>query len=292
MSEDLHDELQAIKSIYGEEVLRKSGDERESIYTLQLIPYHVALRVFFPSTYPKTCLEVLGVESTGDDVRKGYGNEVLALARTILHQIFSPGQVCLFDLLQELELKLTQDATSNEASSIGKSSEENTAGDSESETMTSPTSMQPTFETPAWTMSDAVTEKKSIFLARACPVISVAQVQFSVSHLLVTDKRASRATHNISAYRIRSPASTASSGPSAELTFQDCDDDGEHAAGGRLLHLLQIMDVWGVLVVVSRWYGGIQLGPDRFRLINATARDAIVKGGWTTGSHHQGDFAT
>lgn len=67
----------------------------------------------------------------------------------------------------------------------------------------------------------------------------------------------------------------------SEITYQDCDDDGETAAGGRLLHLLQVMNVWDVLVVVSRWYGGIKLGPDRFSIINKVAREAIVKGGWT-----------
>lgn len=47
------------------------------------------------------------------------------------------------------------------------------------------------------------------------------------------------------------------------VVFQDNDDDGENAAGSRMGHLLQVMDVWNVLVVVSRWYGGIKLGPDR-----------------------------
>ena len=44
-----------------------------------------------------------------------------------------------------------------------------------------------------------------------------------------------------------------------------------------LLHLLQVMDVWNCLVVVSRWFGGVKLGPDRFRLINQAAREALVE---------------
>ena len=31
-------------------------------------------------------------------------------------------------------------------------------------------------------------------------------------------------------------------------------------------------------VVVSRWYGGVKLGPDRFRLINSAARETLVPG--------------
>lgn len=45
--------------------------------------------------------------------------------------------------------------------------------------------------------------------------------------------------------------------------MQDNDDDGEAAAGGRIAHLMQLMEVVNVLVVVSRWYGGVKLGPDR-----------------------------
>lgn len=65
-------------------------------------------------------------------------------------------------------------------------------------------------------------------------------------------------------------------------TLVDNDDDGETAAGGRLAHLLQILvcltpvkvfscktDGWkqdldGVLVIVTRFFGGIHLGPDRY----------------------------
>ena len=35
------------------------------------------------------------------------------------------------------------------------------------------------------------------------------------------------------------------------------------------------MDVKNAIVVVSRWYGGIHLGPDRFRHINNAARQVL-----------------
>ncbi|XP_007246228.2 protein IMPACT isoform X3 [Astyanax mexicanus] len=43
----------------------------------------------------------------------------------------------------------------------------------------------------------------------------------------------------------------------------------------------QILDVRNVLVVVSRWYGGILLGPDRFKHINNCARNILVQEGYT-----------
>ena len=39
------------------------------------------------------------------------------------------------------------------------------------------------------------------------------------------------------------------------------------------------MDAENVLVVVSRWYGGIQLGPDRFKHINNCARQILEENG-------------
>ena len=79
----------------------------------------------------------------------------------------------------------------------------------------------------------------------------------------------------------------------------DNDDNGESAAGGRLAHLLQILvciyhcysghsfplfkrfqEVKNVLVIVTRYFGGIHLGPDRFKHINQAARNALDLGGF------------
>lgn len=59
--------------------------------------------------------------------------------------------------------------------------------------------------------------------------------------------------------------------------------DGEDAAGGRLLHLLQVANCTGVAVVVSRWFGGVLLGPSRFALINNTARNLLEREGYIKG---------
>lgn len=39
-------------------------------------------------------------------------------------------------------------------------------------------------------------------------------------------------------------------------------------------------DVDNVLVVVTRYFGGIHLGPDRFKHINQAARNALEDGGF------------
>lgn len=85
---------------------------------------------------------------------------------------------------------------------------------------------------------------------------------------LLQNRKIAAATHNIMAYRIIIPEKG--------TILQDYDDDGETAAGSRLLHLLQIVDAINVVVVVSRWFGGILLGPDRFKHINNAARSLLL----------------
>lgn len=46
------------------------------------------------------------------------------------------------------------------------------------------------------------------------------------------------------------------------------------------------MDVWNIVVVVSRWFGGTLLGSDRFKHINTAGRNAIVKAGWADNSNN------
>ncbi|XP_038858513.1 protein IMPACT isoform X3 [Salvelinus namaycush] len=128
-------------------------------------------------------------------------------------------------------------------------------------------------ELPPIKLGETITERRSTFQPHLAPVVTPRQVRMVLDKLFENKKIAS-ATHNIYAYRIYCEEK--------QSFLQDCEDDGETAAGGRLLHLLQILDVRNVLVVVSRWYGGILLGPDRFKHINNSARNILVQEGYTS----------
>ena len=87
-----------------------------------------------------------------------------------------------------------------------------------------------------------------------------------LSHLM-SDRRIARAAHPIiNAWRCEAGG----------VLHQDNDDDGESAAGGRLAHLLQIMEVKDVLVIVTRYFGGIHLGPDRFKCVLPTLHNGTL----------------
>lgn len=122
--------------------------------------------------------------------------------------------------------------------------------------------------------SDAVTVQKSVFIAHMARVESRADVDAVVAELL-QDSRIARATHNIMAWRLRDAATGALS--------CDNDDDGEDAAGGRLAFVLESMKVDNAVVVVSRWFGGILLGPLRFKCINDVARRLVEDQPWYAG---------
>ena len=77
--------------------------------------------------------------------------------------------------------------------------------------------------------------------------------------------------HNIMAYRFTNKSGTIA---------QDYDDDGETKAGGRLLELIDLMNVENLMVVVTRWFGGVLLGPSRFKCINNIAKKTIMESGF------------
>lgn len=114
------------------------------------------------------------------------------------------------------------------------------------------------------------TDRKSTFQAHLAHVITLDQVS-GVLEELKKNRKVNNATHNVMAYRIFCE--------DRNSFLQDCDDDGEAAAGSRLLHLLQILNVRDVVVVVTRWYGGILLGPDRFKHYNNCARGLMKAAG-------------
>ena len=269
MSEDLVNEIAALQSIYGPDVLREDG---AFVYILSIPHGDASLRVLLPPDYPKSTPQLLRVERTGAQARKGYGSHVLETARTTLLSVFIPGSVCLFDLLQELDTALADKSKGQQPSLL------HIGEDASFLPKAAPPEAYSLEEDPHWVLSSTVTKKKSTFVARACTVTLPAHAQACITRLLENDKHTAKATHTISAYRVRSPSASKMTG---EVLYEDCDDDGENTAGRRLLRLLQVMDVWNVLVVVSRWYGGVKLGPDRFNIINDVAREAVVDGGWT-----------
>ncbi|USP75374.1 hypothetical protein yc1106_02648 [Curvularia clavata] len=113
--------------------------------------------------------------------------------------------------------------------------------------------------------SSPIYEQTSTFTAAFSPSLSPKALQ------ALPEFRS--ATHRITAWR--KPSRQKSLKPGTHTLYDTGhDDDGEKWAGTRLSKVLNDTNSSGA-VVVARWYGGHNIGPIRFRHIEASARAAI-----------------
>lgn len=117
-----------------------------------------------------------------------------------------------------------------------------------------------------WAVSRSVTLKKSTFVARSIGIKSVSEARVLKQALLTNNPELRDASHNITAWRVH--------GDHGGI-IEECNDDGESGGGRHVLQILQSMNLVDVLVIVTRWYGGIMLGTDRWRLITQVCHDAL-----------------
>ena len=120
------------------------------------------------------------------------------------------------------------------------------------------------------------------FVAHVASVGSMDHVNWVLADLLFNDTRVRGASHNMFAYRFFEDADEGRGGQGRLVA--DCDDDGEKGSGAKLSSLLELTDVRGAIVLVSRRYGGKLLGPNRFKYIASTARRTLEVAGFIAGS--------
>ena len=300
---DLEDEISAVNAIFAPTTLTVSklvsstsatisstfSDNSSSPFStclvLALPTTPISFLLSIPSDYPSSSPVILNLASISTSLPKDTGPSALSLARSTLSRTWHQGEVCIYDLITELESALA--STVSPCTSSDSPRDSHSGDDADGKPQQERRQQQQTpAPAPEWFIAAPTVEKKSVFQARACAVSSRDQALAAVSWLRAGgERKLAKATHHIWAYRIRSspPSSSctaASARPAAEVVYQDCDDDGETGAAAKVLGVMQAMDAWGVLVVVSRWYGGVKLGPDRFRIIGAVARGVVVEAGW------------
>ena len=82
---------------------------------------------------------------------------------------------------------------------------------------------------------------------------------------LKSKKKYLKATHNTYAARMRDNG----------RIIETKNDDGETGAGQTILRVMQGERVVNAVVCVTRWFGGIKLGGDRFRHVQDATRYAL-----------------
>lgn len=284
-SEELVDEIGAIELIYPDHVKKLAP----LIYEFS-VPQHetVSVQVSFPELYPEEKPNIIQVNSDKTHGRLYDDKYLESLFDEVLESIFTEDMVCIFDFFTELDAILYDGGDDDKAGDefeIANEGDEEADGPSKTSNELNDVALLDQFAKmkvskseedkklainplEGWIASEPITDRKSTFQAFIKEVHSVDEAMDALD-LLKQDRKIMRSRHNMTAYRIKN----------GEIRYQDFDDDGESAAGGRMLHLLTIMDLWNCIVVVSRWFGGIHIGPDRFKHINSTTREAVVKSG-------------
>ncbi len=112
-------------------------------------------------------------------------------------------------------------------------------------------------------------EKKSKFIARVKPIDSVAQAE---EYIMEISKKNWNATHNVYAYYVMDN----------QVEQQKCSDDGEPSGTSGLptLEAIKSLDLVNVVVVVTRYFGGIMLGRGGLiRAYGSAARQGLLQAG-------------
>ena len=111
------------------------------------------------------------------------------------------------------------------------------------------------------TIETGINDRGSRYAVSGGPVADRAAIQTLLKQLK-REKRFAKATHNSWAAIL-----TADGAPSPAKG-----DDGEAGAGNIILAMLERAGLTDHVVVVTRWYGGTQLGGDRFRHVQEAVR--------------------
>ena len=108
------------------------------------------------------------------------------------------------------------------------------------------------------TFENIISDRGSKYSVSGCSVSNKLEVKNAIK-LLKAKKKYAKATHNTWAAILADEGAIKS-------------DDGESGAGMIIVRMLERKGLSDHLVVVTRWFGGVQLGGDRFRRVQDCVR--------------------
>ncbi|KAI0062428.1 ribosomal protein S5 domain 2-like protein [Artomyces pyxidatus] len=124
-------------------------------------------------------------------------------------------------------------------------------------------------------VSPEILDRDSRFVGYIFRASTPEQARTAHTHLKRVMHAKEPASHEIAAWRcmVLKPGKTGLGGEDDFVVVEGSEDDGESWAGGRVLKIMKAEAVMDAVVVVSRWYGGIMLGPIRFTHMEDCARE-------------------
>ncbi|KAJ7782715.1 ribosomal protein S5 domain 2-type protein [Mycena metata] len=123
--------------------------------------------------------------------------------------------------------------------------------------------------------SQEIRDRGSLFVATIYPATSPALAAAAIAHLSNVVHGQKPASHEMNAWRcmVLKAGCTGLSGPDDFEVREGSADDGERWGGEKILTVMRKQGVIDAVVIVSRWYGGIMLGPARFSHIETCASE-------------------
>lgn len=240
------EEIEAMAAIYGEEwcVI----DENAKIFCIRVTDFMddpkwtLCLQVMLPSEYPGTAPPSYQLNAPW---LKGQERADLSNSLEEIY-VHNMGESILYQWVEKIRDALIQKSQITEPDPDVKKKTEEVEVESEEDPILEHPPENPvktldlkiseetqpeTEELPPVAHGVPITDRRSTFQAHVAPVVCPEQVKLVLAKLYENKKIAS-ATHNIYAYRIFCE--------DKQTFLQDCEDDGETAAGGRLLHLMEV----------------------------------------------------
>eukprot|EP00760_Papus_ankaliazontas_P031626 PhM_4_TR5369/c0_g1_i1/m.29140 len=275
-AQTISDEIESLRSIFGEDVTDAvvptgSSNVLRRTVAVNFPNFYQQFRVLFtlPEDYPD-CLPSVRIDGAYCDKRPGIGTKIALELRNVVLEDMEGSPVLLMavqwlhdDMVARMEQAMMQkekevaDAAAAAAATFVADASEvrRRRGD---------------HPVPEIITGEPVKDRKSVFLPHIARVSSIEDVDAVVDELR-SRRHICDATHpTMYCYRFIDARG---------YLNEDREDDGEAGAGDRMLHLMQRGDVLGWVVVVTRWFGGILLGPDRFRHIANVSKEIMQQVG-------------
>ncbi|CAL6006285.1 Impact-like_protein [Hexamita inflata] len=106
---------------------------------------------------------------------------------------------------------------------------------------------------------------KSVFITVSVQVNSLEEVNEFIS-FINESKEFHDSTHNMAVWRVKCQNGIE----------EGYDEDGEKSAGSRMMFLMNKMGVVNRVAICARFWGGVLLGPGRFKIINENVKDNFI----------------
>ncbi|ODV59232.1 uncharacterized protein ASCRUDRAFT_23808, partial [Ascoidea rubescens DSM 1968] len=127
-----------------------------------------------------------------------------------------------------------------------------------------------------WSFSNILTDKKSKFQGFSVKLKDENEITHLLSDLKNENPKIAQSTHpTMFAWRTGKFDEASNKFRDIRQGYFDC---GESGSGYKISKVVENCKIYNVLCVVTRWYGGIPLGPARFRDIASVALESVEQG--------------